>query len=554
MARVYLAISQKQLGFTKLVVLKVLRDELDADGEFLAMFIQEARLAARLNHPNVVQTYEAGEDGGAHYIAMEYLEGQPLSAVLAQIGREKLALDVHLRILCDALEGLHYAHELADYDGTALGIVHRDVSPQNVFVTYTGQSKILDFGIAKTTGSTRTINGILKGKAGYMAPEQATSAPTDRRTDLFAVGVMLWEALAARRFVQRGEEDIVALTRRIAGKEPRIREVAPDAPPDLADICDKAMATDPSSRYASAAEMRDAIEAHLRTRAPVDRRNVAAVLEAAFASERARMHRLVDERVKAAFHTGPMIELQTGATVTPPRHQPSFDSVSSADDEAKETVISSALTGERPLQSPAGARRRSFSAALVALIAVLFVSTVAIGLTYKRTTGTGATSTSTSPSVSASSLPLVTASAAEQAPHDELPRTYRLRLTSEPSGARVYEGESLFGPTPVELPMDNGALRAGTRHLLLRAEGFEPHAVVVAPSPLDVTTHVVLVPTSKPTGGTPALGGKPRGTANGPAASGKAPAPTVTPDPKGAVSPPNGLRPLDDGNPWEKTK
>jgi hypothetical protein len=102
--------------------------------------------------------------------------------------------------------------------------------------------------------------------------------------------------------------------------------------------------------------------------------------------------------------------------------------------------------------------------------------------------------------------------------------------------------------------MDNGALRAGTRHLLLRAEGFEPHAVVVAPSPLDVTTHVVLVPTSKPTGGTPALGGKARGTANGPAASGKAPAPTVTPDPKGAVSPPNGLRPLDDGNPWEKTK
>ena len=317
MARVYLALAQKQGGFTKLLVLKVLRAELDVDGEFLDMFMQEARLAARLNHPNVVQTYEVGENANRHYIAMEYLEGQALGAVLSRLGRDGLPLDVHLRILCDALEGLHYAHELSDYDGTALGIIHRDVSPQNVFVTYAGQSKILDFGIAKVTGSTHTAKGVLKGKVGYMAPEQATGAP-DRRSDVFAIGVMLWEAIAKRRLAERGEDDLLVLTRRISGKDRCIRDVIPDAPSELADICDKAMAQHPSDRFATAAEMRDALESYLRSHQPVDARRVASVLGLTFASERARIRALVDEQVKRADETGPMIDLHTQATVTPP--------------------------------------------------------------------------------------------------------------------------------------------------------------------------------------------------------------------------------------------
>ncbi|HSO32263.1 MAG TPA: serine/threonine-protein kinase, partial [Labilithrix sp.] len=319
MARVYLAISQKQLGFTKLVVLKVLRDELDVDGALLDMFIQEARLAARLNHLHVVQTYEAGEDDGRHYIAMEYLEGQALSSVVARAG-SRLPLEAHLRILCDTLEGLQYVHDLTDYDGTPLGLVHRDVSPQNVFVTYSGQAKVIDFGIAKSFDSTRTVNGMLKGKIGYMAPEQArVGGVPDRRTDVFAVGVMLWEALAGRRLVERGEQEMMALGRRISGEDPKIREVAPDAPSALADVCDKAMASEPADRFSSASEMRDAIEACLADRPSFDARQVALLLEETFAKERTRLRQLVDEKVKEAFDPGPLVDLHTEGTVTPPR-------------------------------------------------------------------------------------------------------------------------------------------------------------------------------------------------------------------------------------------
>ncbi len=352
MARVYLAISQKPLGFTKLVVLKVLREELDVDGDLLEMFIQEARLAARLNHLHVVQTYEAGEDDGRHYIAMEYLEGQALSSVITRAGAG-FSLEARLRILCDALHGLQYVHDLTDYDGTPLGLVHRDVSPQNVFVTYTGQAKIIDFGIAKSFDSTRTVNGILKGKTGYMAPEQArTGAVPDRRTDVFAVGVMLWEALAGRRFVARGVDEVVALARRIAGQDPRIRDVVPDAPPALADICDKALAHAPADRYASANEMREAIEACLRERAPCDAAQIAHLLEETFADERARIRRLVDEQVRKAFHSRPLIDLHSDGSVTPPRGSRA-DFVEIRADHADRALDGAAATRFQPTETGA---------------------------------------------------------------------------------------------------------------------------------------------------------------------------------------------------------
>jgi serine/threonine-protein kinase len=540
MARVYLAVAQnKEFGFTKLVVLKVLRDELDENGEFLEMFLQEARLSARLNHPNVVQTYEVGEDGGQHYIAMEYLEGQALSSVVAPKDRDRLALDVHLRVLCDALEGLHYAHELVDYDGTPLGVVHRDISPQNVFVTYTGQAKILDFGIARTSHSARTANGVLKGKAGYMAPEQVVvGADTDRRTDVFAVGVMLWEALAGRRFVDRTVEDVVALTRRVAGSEPRIRRVAPEVPPELADICDKAMATAPADRYATAAEMRDAIEAYLRKGPPVDARRVAATLEAVFAEERSRIRRLVDNQVKEAAHSGPMMDLYTGVTVTPAR-------LGSSTDEAKETQVL-ALTGDTPPSARnASASRRMFPTLPVALGALLFATAIVVGIRYNRP-GPAARASAPAPEP-VSPLPLTASSTIKGEPAPDMPVTYELRLTSEPPGARVYEGDAMLGRTPIDLAMDNGALRAASRRLLVRVDGFEPYRVDAVPSHNDVSTHVVLVRAPKTQANNPTSGAKPVPSAAANPASASA-------EPDRVVAPPDGkgLRPLDDMNPWEK--
>src|SRR5260370_910736 len=174
MANVYLAVARGPSGFNKLVVLKCLRSDLASDTELLAMFLDEARLAARLNHPHVVQTYEVGEYVGRPVIVMEYLEGQVLSSLVQRAqSNNALPLSLHLRVIIDALEGLHHAHELTDYDGKPLGLVHRDISPQNVFVTFDGHVKVLDFGIAKAaTSQSQTATGILKGKVKYMAPEQ----------------------------------------------------------------------------------------------------------------------------------------------------------------------------------------------------------------------------------------------------------------------------------------------------------------------------------------------------------------------------------------------
>jgi len=146
---VYLAVARGPSGFNKLVVLKALKKNLANDPEFRNMFLNEARLAARLNHPNIVQTNEVAEDEGVPVIVMEYLEGQPLSNLLIRGRNGPLSLAAHLRIITDSLAGLHYAHEVNDFDGTPLGVVHRDMTPHNVFVTFEGQVKVLDFGIAK---------------------------------------------------------------------------------------------------------------------------------------------------------------------------------------------------------------------------------------------------------------------------------------------------------------------------------------------------------------------------------------------------------------------
>jgi eukaryotic-like serine/threonine-protein kinase len=153
MARVYLAFSRGPAGFDKLVVVKQIRPELAWDQDFVTMFFDEARIAARLNHPNVVHTYEVVEENGLYLLVMEYLEGHTLGELVRRVTRERVPLDLHVWMLSQVLSGLAYAHELPDYDGSALGVVHRDVSPSNVFVTYSGEVKLLDFGIAKAAGA-----------------------------------------------------------------------------------------------------------------------------------------------------------------------------------------------------------------------------------------------------------------------------------------------------------------------------------------------------------------------------------------------------------------
>ena len=262
MASVYLAIVRGPGDFRKLVVLKELRADLAEEPEHVAMFLDEARLAARLNHPNIAQTNEIGVDDGRHFIAMEFLDGQPLHRMRSRLAKgAPVPLAAELKIISDVLAGLHHAHELADYDGRPLGVVHRDVSPHNVIVTYDGRVALLDFGIAKSADtSRRTVTGAIKGKIAYMAPEQARGEPLDRRADLYAVGVMLWEAATGSR-MWAGLEDIVVLSRVSEGRAPAPSAVNPAVPIGLETLCQKALAADREDRFPTALAMKQAVDA-----------------------------------------------------------------------------------------------------------------------------------------------------------------------------------------------------------------------------------------------------------------------------------------------------
>jgi serine/threonine protein kinase len=300
MGTIHLAVAGGLGDFRKLLVVKQLRQDLASDHRFVAMFMNEAQLAARLNHPNVVQTLEAGREGDRYFLSMEFLDGQPLSAILRQPEKTSgVPLGMRLQILCDALAGLHYAHELTEYDGTKLQIVHRDVSPQNIFVTYDGQVKVVDFGIAKAIVTDSAMTGKqFKGKFGYAAPEQVRGAAVDARTDVFAVGVILWEAVTSRRFAE-GKPTRLSVQARLGGLESRLTLAAPDVDPLLAEICDRALSVDPDKRFASADEFRTALAQYLTISGQqVDTATMRQVMCARFADERKAIHRVIDDHIK----------------------------------------------------------------------------------------------------------------------------------------------------------------------------------------------------------------------------------------------------------------
>lgn len=290
MADVYLAVT-KDTGFEKIVVIKQLRDELADDPSFVAMFMDEARLAARLNHPNVVQTYEVGSDNGLHFIAMEFLEGVPYVRLARLKERIPTPLAFHVRILVDALRGLHYAHELRDFDGRPLGVVHRDMSPQNVMLTFAGGVKVLDFGIAKAALAVEKRPEDFKGKLEYMAPEQALLEDVDRRADIYSVGVMLWEALTRSRFYVKGEDKFVRLTE---GAPRDVLDVVPTAPKRVAAICMRALARHRDARFATAEQMADELEEWLEgTGQHVTARDVGTCVAEKFEERRNKIGRAI---------------------------------------------------------------------------------------------------------------------------------------------------------------------------------------------------------------------------------------------------------------------
>jgi serine/threonine-protein kinase len=299
MSRVYLAIATDANGHEELRVVKQLRSDLASEWSFIQMFFEEARLSARLVHPNIVRVTGGGFDGQHHFLELEYLEGQSLDVVQRHASkRGGLPQPVALFILTRLLAGLHYAHELRGRSGEPLHIVHRDVSPPNVLVTYTGEVKLLDFGIAKAAGSpivTRT--GVVKGRITYMAPEQALRRPVDRRADVFSVGVMLWQVLSgARLWGDLSDEEI--FKRLEHGDIPAPSSVRTGVSPELEATCRRALSRDPAERHATAAELRDELERYMaRTGQLIEPREVANAMTVLFGVHRAAVRRELEARL-----------------------------------------------------------------------------------------------------------------------------------------------------------------------------------------------------------------------------------------------------------------
>ncbi len=258
MASVYLARMEHRSGFEKVVALKVIHEHLAGEESFVEMFLDEARLAAGIDHPNVCTVFDFGQHNGVYYLAMEYLLGEPIKRIARIIAKRKDREEIrHLpwyvaRIVADASEGLHAAHELRGPDGEPLGVVHRDVSPENIVVTYDGGVKLVDFGVAKAAQRIHeTKVSKIKGKFAYVSPEQVRNESVDRRADVWGLGVCLWEVLTLRRLFRR-DSDAATLSAVVFDEVPAPSEVAPWVPPALDKIVLRALARDREQRYRTA--------------------------------------------------------------------------------------------------------------------------------------------------------------------------------------------------------------------------------------------------------------------------------------------------------------
>jgi hypothetical protein len=312
MAEILLARERALAGSTRHLVIKRVLPEVKDNDEMLHMFLDEARVVMGLSHPNLCQIYEVGEQEGTWFIAMEWVNG----ATLHQLIRHALAeadvdYAVMARIIAHAAEALHHAHTARDAEGRLLHLVHRDVSPHNIMLGYDGRVKLLDFGIAKTTKSThQTEAGVVKGKVCYMAPEQWLQSPVDARTDVFALGACLYEALTGRMVFRREtQSDVMRAVLREGA--PPLSEVAPEVPPALAIIAHKALAFAPHDRFQTALEMSEALEQYLASRSmPLAASRVAAYVRRLFRAE-VELGPVLERQVRGA-------ELAAAPIVLPP--------------------------------------------------------------------------------------------------------------------------------------------------------------------------------------------------------------------------------------------
>jgi hypothetical protein len=372
MGSVFLALSTGAGGFSKLKVVKQLRPELASDDEFVAMFLDEARTTARLDHDNIVKTYEVGFDGVGFSFSMEYLEGLSLDRVARGLAKRGMQLPRELAAwtVSQVLAGLHHAHEHTNLGGAPLSIVHRDVSPHNVFVTFDGSVKLLDFGIAKAADSAvDTRTGDIKGKTRYLAPEQAArGARVDRRTDVFAAGIVLYELVTGRRFW--GELlDGEVFARLAAGELPGARATDASVPEELDRIVRCATARLPDRRYRTAAAMQADLEAFVAGQANrVGPRPMATLMACHFATERAEARKRVEAAILGAHQDAGSATTVAAATLR----------VGATEGATADTTATAPLAAERvedpPVRAPPPATRARATVAVTVAVGLALVA------------------------------------------------------------------------------------------------------------------------------------------------------------------------------------
>jgi len=536
MADALLAMLDGPMGFRKPVVIKRMHASLGRDSHFVKMFLDEARLAARLSHAHVVATSEVGECEGHYFIAMEYLEGLSLDRVARRYIQEggEVPLGVLLRVLCDCLDGLHYAHELKDYDGGALRVVHRDVTPSNLFITAGGAAKVLDFGIAKaSTQDEATRTGMLKGKLAYMAPEQFMAAPIDRRSDLWSMGVVIWEMSTGRRLF-KAANDAQTYKNIVGADVPPLAGWRRDAPPGLDAVIARALARDRDARYPTAEAMRVDLEAVLRSQlGATSHGDVAAAMRDRFGDILEENRRTIREFSRAqravgatpvavddvtnsftptsgdiravvpqfaeepdddAFAPRPPPPLKRQATLAAARAAPAFAPpvAPPRDEVGVETVVDMKVPAEYVAAARAVVHRQPTAPSLAwaapppavatppVVVAPAFAEppprprqsplVAAIGwLTLLALVG-GAGFTVWSQRGFIERA--VREFSEGKAPDPSRVGTFQLRLVSDPTGAQVFEGTRDLGPTPIEMPVLRGQVADAPIRFEFRLAGY----------------------------------------------------------------------------------
>lgn len=447
MGQVFLARTGQE-GFEKLVVLKRILPHLVEDEEFFTMFQDEAKITMRLNHPNIAQIFEFGEERGIHYLVMEYIAGEDvrrLSKRVAAAG-QNLPLGIILRMMADAAAGLDYAHKSKDSKGVPLNLVHRDVSPQNVLVGFDGAVKLIDFGVAKAAGRAQhTATGILKGKFPYMSPEQAEGLEIDARSDIFALGIVLWELLTNKRLF-KGDTDV--MTQRLVKlcQVPAPSTIDGTLPPELDAIVLKALAKKADDRYPDAGAFRLAIEEFaMKKSIPASSAHLVAFLQPHYADR---------------------INLEANS--------------SSLDDLTSETELDwngsakTAIPGGPELNARTTTGKQGGTEALAPggkkPSKALWLGLGAVGLA-----GIAAVAYVTRKPVEVQvpvPPPVVQVDPAVKPPPVAEPEKLRFKIDTDPAGADVELGGKKLGYTPIELAYVKSELPLQLR---VTRDGFEPH-------------------------------------------------------------------------------